>query len=48
MSLILTILKNVWPVLRINNRTPVDRATYVAAEDGTLILAENGEVITTE
>lgn len=48
MSLILTILKNVWPVLRINHRTPVDRATYVTAEDGTPILAENNEAITTE
>lgn len=48
MSLILTIFKNLWPVLRINNRTPVDRATYITAEDGTPILAENNEVITTE
>lgn len=46
MSLILTILKNVWPVLRINNRTPSDRETFIRDRNSAPLLDRNGEVIT--
>ena len=48
MSLIISIVKNIWPRLLAGNRAPVSRATYVLTEDGTPLLTENNEVITIE
>lgn len=48
MSLVLQLLKNFWPILRVGNRTPVSRSTYLLGEDSANITAETGEAITTE
>ena len=48
MSLIVRIVKNIWPMLRVGNRQPVSRATYITTETGLPITTETGEVITIE
>lgn len=45
MSFIVRIAKNIWPRLFVNNRAPVDRASYVRDRSSFPICDRNGEVI---
>ena len=48
MSLIVSIVKNIWPLLTVGDRNAISRATYITTETSLPLSEETGEVITIE